>query len=181
MPMSPDDIHVVVDTDEVQLVVENQLPGVTLTVPDDIPPGVVGSIVDQIKVTVESKGIQVQLATQPPNIPVIPESSPDVIVLAGGDFGPPGPEGPMGPEGPEGPMGPEGPEGPQGPIGDLTYIHTQGAPASLWTVVHNLGKNPSVEVVDSGGSVIAPDIHYDSANQVSISFGSATSGKAYLN
>jgi hypothetical protein len=65
--------------------------------------------------------------------------------------------------------------------GDLTYTHTQTSPSSLWTVIHNLGKNPSVEVVDSGGSEIVPDIHYDNINQVSISFGSVTSGKAYLN
>jgi hypothetical protein len=65
--------------------------------------------------------------------------------------------------------------------GDLAYVHTQTSPATLWTVVHNLGKNPSVEVVDSGGSEIIPDVHYDNINQVSISFGSATSGKAYLN
>jgi hypothetical protein len=65
--------------------------------------------------------------------------------------------------------------------GDLTYVHTQTSPSALWTVIHNLGKNPSVEVVDSGGSEIVPDVHYDNINQVSISFGSATSGKAYLN
>jgi len=36
-------------------------------------------------------------------------------------------------------------------------------------------------VVDTGGTVIIPNVHYDSANQVTIMFGAATSGKAYLN
>lgn len=65
--------------------------------------------------------------------------------------------------------------------GDLTYVHTQTAPSSVWTVTHNLGKRPSVSVVDSGDSMVEPDVQYISLNQVSILFGSTTSGKAYLN
>jgi len=65
--------------------------------------------------------------------------------------------------------------------GDLNYVHTQTAPSTTWTVVHNLGKYAAVDVVDSGGSVVIPDVHYDSAAQVTLTFGSATSGKAYMN
>ena len=65
--------------------------------------------------------------------------------------------------------------------GDLTYVHNQGSPASVWTITHNLNKYCSVDVVDSGGSVVVPDVHYDSLNAVTITFGSATSGKAYCN
>lgn len=61
------------------------------------------------------------------------------------------------------------------------YTHTQGTPSATWTVVHNLGRHPSVMVVDTGDTVIMPDIHYDSLNQITLTFGSATSGKAYLN
>jgi hypothetical protein len=74
-----------------------------------------------------------------------------------------------------------GAAGGAGGAGDLTYVHTQTGPASTWAVTHNLGKRPSVSVVDSGDSVVEPDIRYISLNQVSIVFGSATSGKAYLN
>lgn len=74
-----------------------------------------------------------------------------------------------------------GAAGGAGGAGDLTYIHTQTVAAATWPVTHNLGKRPSVSVVDSGDSTIEPDIHYVSLNQVSILFGSATSGKAYLN
>ena len=65
--------------------------------------------------------------------------------------------------------------------GDLNYVYTQGSPSATWTVAHTLGKYPSVDVVDTGDSTIVPDVHYDSLSQVTLSFGSATSGKAYLN
>jgi len=65
--------------------------------------------------------------------------------------------------------------------GDLNYVHNQSAPAATWTVAHALGKYPAVDVVDTGGSTVLPDIHYDSTSQVTLSFGSATSGKAYFN
>jgi hypothetical protein len=68
-----------------------------------------------------------------------------------------------------------------GPGAGATYVHTQGSPSASWVVVHNLGWWPSVTVVDTGDSVVIPDVHYDSANQATLVFGSATSGKAYLN
>lgn len=66
-------------------------------------------------------------------------------------------------------------------ISAASYVHTQVASASTWTITHNLERWPSVTVVDSGGTVIIPDVHYTSANQLEVSFGGATSGKAYLN
>lgn len=62
-----------------------------------------------------------------------------------------------------------------------TYTHTQGSPAATWNVAHNLNKYPSVDVVDSGGSVVIPNVVYNDLNNVTITFGSATSGKAYCN
>ena len=85
----------------------------------------------------------------------------------------------LGPQGPQGVIGPQGPPGPGG--SDANYIHNQLTPSDLWIVFHNLGKFPSVMVVDSGGTAIEPDIQYDNNVQVTISFGSPTSGKAYLN
>lgn len=84
--------------------------------------------------------------------------------------------------GPAGPQGPSGPQGPTGPAGvPAVFVYTQPSLASIWTVTHNLNKNPSVSVVDTGGTTIIPDIHYDSVNAVTITFGSPTSGKAYFN
>lgn len=83
--------------------------------------------------------------------------------------------------GEEGPPGPQGAPGPVGPGGGSTYIHTQGSPSATWVVVHSLGWFPSVTVVDTGDTVIIPDVHYDSTSQATLGFGSPTSGKAYLN
>ena len=85
----------------------------------------------------------------------------------------------LGPQGPQGVIGPQGPPGPGG--SDARFTHDQLAPSATWIVFHNLGKFPAVMVVDSGGTVIDPDIQYNNNAQVTISFGSPTSGKAYLN
>ena len=106
-----------------------------------------------------------------------------------GETGPAGPEGDAstvkGPEGPQGDTGPPGPQGEQGPTGpaggDLNFVYTQVAPSSSWSVTHNLGKFPAVEVVDSGLSVIIPNVIYNDLNSVTLSFGAITSGKAYFN
>ena len=76
--------------------------------------------------------------------------------------------------------GDPGPPGPPGPPG-LTYEFTQASPSATWTVVHNLNMHPSVTVVDSGGSVIVPNVFYNDLNTLTIGFGSATTGKAFLN
>ena len=70
--------------------------------------------------------------------------------------------------------------GPPGPAG-TTYTHNQMTPSDTWVAIHSLNKFPSVMVVDSAGTVIDPDIRYDSSIQITIIFGSPTSGKAYLN
>lgn len=127
--------------------------------------------IDEIKVLVETKEVEIKIGDKPPDVKLTVESSPDVIVLPGtGAPGPPGPEGVPGPPGPEGPMGTE-----------QTYIFTQLTPDTLWDIIHNLNRYPSVTVVDSGGSEIIPSVIYISGNQVQLHFSNATSGKAYLN
>lgn len=65
---------------------------------------------------------------------------------------------------------------------DKTYIHTQNISANTWKVNHNLGKYPSVTVVDSAGSSIAgAKISYDDFNNLTLTFSAIFSGKAYLN
>lgn len=85
-----------------------------------------------------------------------------------------------GPAGPSGPAGPVGPPGPSG-AGDLTYLHTQLTPASQWTIDHNLGKEPTVTVIDSAGSEVVGDVNYTNTNRVVITFSSAFAGRARLN
>jgi hypothetical protein len=79
-----------------------------------------------------------------------------------------------------GPAGPSGPTGPPGAAGTL-YTHVQSGLSSSWLVVHNLGSFPSVTVVDTGGTEVIPNLHYDNSNQITLTFAAPTSGTAYLN
>lgn len=62
-----------------------------------------------------------------------------------------------------------------------TYTHTQVAPLSTWTVIHNLGCFPSVTVTIGGGVVSIADVTYVDPSTLTITFSSAQSGLAYLN
>lgn len=62
------------------------------------------------------------------------------------------------------------------------YTHDQASASASWTVTHNLGRFPSITVVDtSGNRILGFEAVYDSANQVTLTFSAAFSGKAYLN
>lgn len=65
--------------------------------------------------------------------------------------------------------------------GDITYIHTHMTAEAEWTIVHNLGKFPSVTVVDSAGSAVVGDVDYINKDTVKLTFSGAFSGYAYLN
>lgn len=68
-----------------------------------------------------------------------------------------------------------------GSSGDAHYAHTQGIASASWTVTHNLGKFPSVTVIDSANNVVVGEIQYTNNNSLTISFTSTFSGKAYTN
>jgi hypothetical protein len=91
--------------------------------------------------------------------------------------------GPAGPIGPPGPAGATGPQGPEGPIGSVmtTYTFVQHVPASTWDIVHNLGRFPSVTVVDSANTQVEGDVTYVSANEITVGFTGGFAGEAYLN
>lgn len=97
----------------------------------------------------------------------------------------PGPVGPMGPEGPEGPKGDRGERGIDGGAiqgtGDLHYIHIQSLASDTWAVEHNLGKYPSVTVLDSALSQVEGDVNYTDNSSLTIQFTAAFSGTATLN
>ena len=62
-----------------------------------------------------------------------------------------------------------------------SFTHNQGTPSALWTINHNLGRYPSVTVVDSAGTFVIGELKYISSNQVTATFSAAFSGSAYLN
>lgn len=62
------------------------------------------------------------------------------------------------------------------------YEHQQATPATVWTINHNLGKHPSITVLDSiSRMVIGFDVVYSTLNSLTITFSAAFSGTAYLN
>lgn len=65
--------------------------------------------------------------------------------------------------------------------GDKNFVFTQNVASSTWVITHNLGKYPSVAIVDSADTKVNGDIQYDNINQVTVSFRSAFAGKAFLN
>ena len=65
--------------------------------------------------------------------------------------------------------------------GDKHFVYNQIAALATWNVTHNLDKYPSVSIVDSGNNWVVGDVEYINENQLTITFNSAFSGKAYLN
>ena len=62
-----------------------------------------------------------------------------------------------------------------------TFVFTQGAPATTWNIQHNLGKFPSVSVINNNNVVINGEVTYIDNNNVQLNFSAGFTGKAYLN
>ena len=71
--------------------------------------------------------------------------------------------------------------------GTPTYVFEQGTPATEWgdgtpkVVTHNLGKFPSITVIDTGGTVVNGEYTYIDNNNITLHFSAPFAGKAYLN
>ena len=65
--------------------------------------------------------------------------------------------------------------------GAPTFIFTQGVAATTWDITHNLGKFPSVSVVNNNNIVINGEVTYIDNNNVQLNFSAGFAGKAYLN
>ena len=64
---------------------------------------------------------------------------------------------------------------------DKHYVHMQSIANATWTINHNMGKKPSVTVVDSGETTVYGEVNYTNLNSLTVTFKGAFSGKAYLN
>lgn len=63
------------------------------------------------------------------------------------------------------------------------YKHQQSTSSDKWTITHNLGKMPNVKVIDSQGELVFGTVVYDKndlLNKLTITFGGAFAGTAYL-
>ena len=65
--------------------------------------------------------------------------------------------------------------------GAPTFEFTQGVPAITWNIQHNLGKFPSVSVINNNNVVINGEVTYIDNNNVQLNFSAGFTGKAYLN
>lgn len=64
---------------------------------------------------------------------------------------------------------------------DKKYEYIKGTPSATWVINHNLGKKPSVTVIDSAGTEVEGQVVHTDINNLIITFSAAFSGKAYLN
>lgn len=71
-------------------------------------------------------------------------------------------------------------QGPQGPAGAAAFVFTQPTAATTWTINHNLGYRPSVELLDAGSQEIDGDVAHPSINQTVVTLNPASSGLARL-
>lgn len=65
--------------------------------------------------------------------------------------------------------------------GDLTFLHVQGTASAVWTITHNLGKYPSVSVLDTLHEEIEAEVDHLDTNNTVVTFAGPTSGSATLN
>ena len=61
------------------------------------------------------------------------------------------------------------------------YVHDQQVASASWVIVHNMGKKPAVSIVDTADDEVIGQVTYNSNNQLTLTFSSPVSGKAYLN
>lgn len=65
---------------------------------------------------------------------------------------------------------------------DKNFVFTQRVSSTVWNIVHDLNKYPSVTIVDSGGNnVYGGQVHYIDQNKLNVEFSSPFGGIAYLN
>jgi len=80
-------------------------------------------------------------------------------------------------QGPEGIQGEPGRDG----LGSVTYVHTQSVASTSWNINHDLGKFPSVTVVDSSNRLVFAMVEYLDENNLVVSVAAPFAGLAYLN
>lgn len=74
-----------------------------------------------------------------------------------------------------------GSQGPKGDPGASSHYSHPFTNSAVVVVNHDLGKYPAVTVVDTAGDEVIGDVSYDSINQLTVTFSSATGGTVYCN
>lgn len=68
----------------------------------------------------------------------------------------------------------------QGRPGSPGFDHSQTAPATVWTINHNLGFRPSVQTFSVGGVEMLGSVQHISLNTLTLTFAAAVAGTARL-
>jgi hypothetical protein len=64
---------------------------------------------------------------------------------------------------------------------DKHHTFVQNSASASWSITHNLGKKPSVTIVDSADTLLHGQVDYVDNDNLTITLSAPTSGKAYLN
>lgn len=121
----------------------------------------------EIDITIEFEDAKVQIE-EIDSVDISQNEIEDLTIILAGNVGPPGEK------------GDKGDDGAPGSSEAFNYIHDQGVPSTTWNINHNLNGFPNVTVVDSAGTQVEGNVVYVDANNMTISFSAAFSGKAYL-
>ena len=62
-----------------------------------------------------------------------------------------------------------------------TFTFNQIVASTTWIINHNLGKFPTITVIDTAGTVVTGEYTYTDNNNVTLTFSAGFAGKAYLN
>lgn len=65
--------------------------------------------------------------------------------------------------------------------GDKTFLFDQGTASGVWDITHNMGKRPSVTIMDSAGTSVSGVVEYIDDDSLKIYFNTSFSGSATLN
>lgn len=64
---------------------------------------------------------------------------------------------------------------------DRHFEYSQGTPLLSWSIIHNLGKYPSVTITDSSGTELECEVIHNDFNSLTLNFSEPFAGNAYLN
>ena len=65
--------------------------------------------------------------------------------------------------------------------GDASFTYSQAVAEDTWNIQHNMGKFPSITVIDTANTVVTGQYTYIDNNNITLTFSVAFAGKAYLN
>lgn len=71
-------------------------------------------------------------------------------------------------------------DGSSGAVAGVSYIHTQSGASSTWTINHNLGFKPVIQLFNTGSQLITGSISHISVNQVQVLFTTPIAGFARM-